>query len=156
MLRRLKQRLDSKVRDHTLPLYQQIKQEIRQNIHNKIWHSEQKLPSENELVGALQVSRMTVHRALRELTQEGLLHRVHGVGTFVAKPLRHASLITLQNIADEIEAAGFSHRCKVLSLKTIHASNSIASSMELKKTLHYFICVQYTIKTTLPFNSKIA
>ena len=32
----------------------------------------------------LGASRMTVHRALRELTHEGRLIRVQGVGTFVA------------------------------------------------------------------------
>ncbi len=114
-----------------LPLYQQIKNDIRGKIRDQTWSPGQKLPSENELVDTLAVSRMTIHRALRELTQEGLLDRVHGLGTFVAKPTRHASLINLQDIADEVRAAGCVHRCKVLSLKTIKANNSIASAMEL-------------------------
>lgn len=31
-------------------------------------------------------SRMTINRALRELTDEGVLVRLQGVGTFVAEP----------------------------------------------------------------------
>ncbi len=121
-----------------LPLYQQIKNDIRQKINDKTWSPGQKLPSENEFVNILEVSRMTVHRALRELTQEGLIHRVHGLGTFVAKPARHASLINLRDIADEIRAAGFTHHCKVLSLKTVKASTTIAAPMEVSSGTQLF------------------
>ncbi len=84
------------------PIYQQIKKTIQQRIASGEWPAGQKLPSENELVGALEVSRMTINRALRELTQEGLIKRVHGIGSFVAETPRHASLIELQDIALEI------------------------------------------------------
>lgn len=43
------------------------------------------IASETELVNILIVSRMTVNRALRELTAEGRLIRIQGRGTFVAK-----------------------------------------------------------------------
>ncbi len=66
------------------PLYQQIKNTIQVKIRSGDWRAGQKLPSENDLVEALGVSRMTVHRALRELTHDGLINRVHGLGSFVA------------------------------------------------------------------------
>ncbi len=77
------------------PLYQQIKNTIQDKIRNGDWSAGEKLPSENELVNALGLSRMTIHRALRELTQAGLINRVHGIGSFVADVPRHASLIEL-------------------------------------------------------------
>ena len=92
------------------PIYQQIKKTIQQRIASGEWPAGQKLPSENELVGALEVSRMTINRALRELTQEGLIKRVHGIGSFVAETPRHASLIELQDIALEIASDGKQHR----------------------------------------------
>ena len=113
------------------PIYQQIKKTIQQRIASGEWTPGQKLPSENDLVVALDVSRMTINRALRELTQEGLIKRVHGLGSFVAETPRHASLIELQDIALEIEQAGGHHRSKVLALETIGASAAIAESMEL-------------------------
>jgi len=117
---------------HTcLPLYQQIKNDIRDKIGNREWTPGQKIPSENALVTSLGVSRMTIHRALRELTQEGLLNRVHGLGTFVAKPARHASLINLQDIAEEIRQSGFHHHCKLLGLKKIQAGRVVAETMEV-------------------------
>jgi len=118
-------------KDNSLPLYQQIKNNIREKITGNLWPPEMRLPSENDLVDKLGVSRMTVHRALRELTQEGLLNRVHGLGTFVAKPARHASLIRLQDIADEIRSTGSSYRCKILGMKTIKAARNLADSMEV-------------------------
>jgi GntR family histidine utilization transcriptional repressor len=113
------------------PIYLQIKNRIQQRIASGEWQPGQKLPSENDLVNALDVSRMTINRALRELTQQGLIKRVHGLGSFVAETPRHASLIELQDIALEIEQRGRTHRSRVLSLQTIDAPPAIAESMGL-------------------------
>lgn len=118
-------------RDSSLPLYQQIKQQVQSRIRSADWKSGTRLPSENMLVEQLGVSRMTVHRALRELTQEGYLERVHGLGTFVAKPRHHASLITLRDIAEEITSAGFEHSCRVLDQVEVKADRQLAARMEL-------------------------
>ena len=118
-------------RHHIVPLYQQIKDNILSRIRNDEWQSGQKIPSENELVDLLGVSRMTVHRALRELTHEGVLHRAHGRGTFVAERRKHASLITLQDIADEVRSANRHYKMEVLSLSVVQVSAKIASRMQV-------------------------
>jgi len=114
------------------PIYLQIKKIIQQRITSGEWVAGQKLPSENDFVAALEVSRMTINRALRELTHEGLVKRVHGLGSFVAETPRHASLIELQDIALEIEQGGKRHHSKVLKLETLEASASIAAGLELE------------------------
>lgn len=111
------------------PLYQQIKEAIEQRVHSGQWAEGQKVPSENALVEELQVSRMTINRALRELTQDGLLKRVHGLGTFVAERPRHASLIALRHIAEEIRQQGRSHSCRVLRLESVAADDRVAARM---------------------------
>lgn len=113
------------------PIYLQIKKTIQQRIASGEWLAGQKLPSENDLVVALGVSRMTINRALRELTQEGLIKRVHGLGSFVAEAPRHASLIELQDIALEIERDGKRHSSQVLTQETVHASAEISLQMQL-------------------------
>jgi GntR family histidine utilization transcriptional repressor len=113
------------------PLYQQIKNTIQEKIRNGDWKSGQKLPSENELVDALGVSRMTINRALRELTHDGLINRVHGIGSFIADAPRHASLIELIDIAIEIEQSGKRHSSRVLSLGREKTSAEIAMQMQL-------------------------
>lgn len=58
--------------DSASPLYEKVKDFVLGNIGSGKWARNSRLPSENELVAALGVSRMTVHRALRELTSEGI------------------------------------------------------------------------------------
>lgn len=144
-------------RNIALPLYQQIKRNIRTSIRKRQWQPGTRLPSENALVNGLGVSRMTVHRALRELTQEGLLERVHGLGTFVAKPPRHASLITLQDIADEIHEAGFTHNCKVLELGTVKADAARAGLMEVAQgdSLYRLLAVHFQDREPIQVEDRL-
>jgi GntR family histidine utilization transcriptional repressor len=138
------------------PIYQQIKSIIRQRIASGEWPAGQKLPSENDLVVALDVSRMTINRALRELTQEGLIKRVHGLGSFVAETPRHASLIELQDIALEIEQAGGRHRARVLALQKVDATARVAAQMEVDAgtPLYHLRAVHYHDELPMQFESR--
>ena len=71
------------------PLYARVKQMIAQQIRSG-WPAHC-VPSESELVEELGFSRMTINRALRELTAEGLLVRMQGVGTRGAARARRCS-----------------------------------------------------------------
>ena len=138
------------------PIYRQIKQLIQQRIGSGEWPAGQKLPSENELVAALAVSRMTINRALRELTQEGLVQRVHGLGSFVAETPRHASLIELQDIALEIEQAGMRHRARVLEQQTLKVTEEIASRFETGDLggVHYVRLVHFQDDTPIQLEAR--
>lgn len=138
------------------PIYQQIKKTIQQRIASGEWRAGQKLPSENELVAVLGVSRMTINRALRELTQAGLITRVHGLGSFVAEMPRHASLIELQDIAQEITQSGKLHSSKVLSLQTIAAAPAVAAQMELaeQSPVYHLQAVHYQGNLSIQLESR--
>ena len=68
------------------PLYHQLMQRIRGDIERGVYPTGSRIPPEHELEKLYQVSRVTVRRALSELTSEGLLERKQGKGTFVATP----------------------------------------------------------------------
>jgi GntR family histidine utilization transcriptional repressor len=138
------------------PIYRQIKMIIQQRIVSGEWPAGQKLPSENELVAALEVSRMTINRALRELTQEGLIKRVHGLGSFVAETPRHASLIELQDIALEIERSGRRHASRVLQLETVDAAPAIAAQLELPDAapVYHLRAVHYQDELPIQLESR--
>jgi len=84
------------------------------------------VPSENELVRELDVSRMTANRALRELAADGVLVRVAGVGTFVAEQRAQAHPLEVRNIADEIRARGHEHVAKVVFHGPVTATRDLA------------------------------
>src|SRR3954452_7213594 len=64
-----------------------------------------KLPTERQLADMLQVSRLTVRRALDDLTAQNLVYRIQGSGTFV-RPSRIAKTIELTPFSEELRARG--------------------------------------------------
>ena len=68
----------------SVPLYEQIKKAIKENIlKNKVKEGEQ-LPSVRTLSKDLKVSILTVKKAYDELEEEGFVESRQGLGTFVA------------------------------------------------------------------------
>lgn len=112
-------------------LYQEIKQHILDKIDGGIWQVNERLPSEHELVAQFGFSRMTINRALRELTDEGYLVRIQGVGTFVAPPKAQSALFEIHSIADEIESRGHQHHCKLLTCEEVKANAELALSFKM-------------------------
>lgn len=113
------------------PLYERLKGYIVERIRQGDWAVGQQVPSENRLVAELKVSRMTAHRALRELTEEGFLARVRGVGTFVRSSPGETSLLELRNIAEEIRTRGHAHRAVVERKEEVTATSALARRFEL-------------------------
>src|SRR5262249_54435906 len=103
------------------PLYRQVKRHILDRIETRALGDGAQVPSENELTRELGVSRMTAHRALRELTAEGVLHRVKGAGSFVAPARPESALFEVRSIAEEIGARGGKHSAEVLTLEPVRA-----------------------------------
>ncbi|MDM1758568.1 MULTISPECIES: histidine utilization repressor [unclassified Acinetobacter] len=128
-----------------IPIYMQVKLLINNNINNGTWTVNTKIPSESELVKLLGCSRMTVNRALRELTAEGILVRVQGVGSFVAEEKRHTALFEINNIADEIQARNHKHRAQVFVLEAIKADPTQAYTMQIREgqSIFHSIIVHY-------------
>ena len=112
--------------------YRQVKHHVLERIAAGTLRAGERVPSENELVRALSVSRMTANRALKELTAEGVLVRVAGVGTFVAEQRVHAHPLEVRNIADEIRERGHAYRVKVLALTQVPATRELAERFGLK------------------------
>lgn len=113
------------------PLYLQVRHYIEDRIRSGSWKPDTRIPSENNLVESLGVSRMTVNRALRELSAEGHLVRFQGVGTFVAKQKPQTELMEIKSIADEIKERGGIHSCDIHLLQEETVSLELAEEMGL-------------------------
>ncbi|WP_203565302.1 histidine utilization repressor [Alteromonas profundi] len=136
--------------DDSQPIYAKLKQAIRQKITAGEWKSEQRVPSEAEFVKALDVSRMTVNRALRELTAEGFLVRQQGSGTFVAQKKSHSALFEVHDIAEEIAERGHKHFSKLLVLESAKASVEEAMTLGVRTNHRIFRSVILHYENELP------
>ncbi|MFM2479155.1 histidine utilization repressor [Celerinatantimonas sp. MCCC 1A17872] len=121
--------LSSAMEDSPQPIYQRVKKAIIKQITEGVWQANQKIPSESNLVKELGVSRMTINRALRELTSEGYLIRMQGVGTFIAKTQGYTAMLEVHNIAEEIALRGHIHTSKVLELSERRADPEQAAML---------------------------
>ena len=69
-----------------IPLYFQLKEIIKENIKHSKWKVGELIPSENKLSEMYGVSVGTVKKALSELSNEGVVYRHKGKGTYVTRP----------------------------------------------------------------------
>ena len=115
-----------------VPLYQQVKDHILIGIRTGLLKPGMKIESEVDLVKKLNVSRMTVNRALRELTADGRLIRIQGSGTFIAQKKPQSALLEIRSIAQEIKERGGEYSCEVHLLEEEKARPSLALKMGLK------------------------
>lgn len=125
------------------PRYQQIKQDLLDRIAAGEWGVGQAIPPEQTLAREFAVARMTVNRALHDLTSAGILVRRRGSGTYVAPPRVHTSLLQIRNIADEITERGHRHDSALQVLETIKASAEQARAFGMQRgdTLFHSVIV---------------
>ena len=114
------------------PLYEQVKSYVLKKMESGEWPAYCQIPSEHTLVKEMGISRMTIHRALRELTQAGYLERIQGVGTFVAAPKKQPKMMEIREIDDVIRSHGARHRCDVHFLQGEPIEGEAAALMALQ------------------------
>lgn len=123
--------------------FQQIKALVRSEIQTGNWNVGDRIPSEVDLAQSFGVARMTVNRALRELTEEGTLERVTGVGTFVAQGKPQSNLLMIAHIKDEISSRGHEYVCKVITSVREPASLEVAAAfgVQVNAPVFHVVCV---------------
>jgi GntR family transcriptional regulator len=90
------------------PLYLRLRRWIEAAIAGGALASGDALPSERDLAKRLDLSRVTVRKAVQELVRDGVLVQRHGSGTFVApQPQRvEQSLSRLTSFAEDMARRG--------------------------------------------------
>ena len=115
-----------------LPRYYQIKQNILDLIQASVLRTGDALPSERELSESYGVNRMTVRQAITELTTQGIVRRMHGVGTFVTEQNAIAPLVpAVTGFSERFRSAGMKPASQVISLEVVPASPVVAQKLEL-------------------------
>ena len=126
-----------------LSRYETVKKHVLTSIESGEYDAGDKLPSENELVKALGVSRMTVNRALRELTEEGHIVRRAGMGSFVAGRRMRGHAVDIVSIRDEVAGRGETWSATVEALEEVQAGAEIAAEFGFAEgeALYYLLVV---------------
>lgn len=106
------------------PLYLRLKRWIEDAVANGAIQPGDALPSERDLALKVDVSRVTVRKAVQHLVRDGLLVQRHGSGTFVA-PHTHRveqSLSQLTSFAEDMSRRGMAVHSTWLDRGLYHAS----------------------------------
>jgi GntR family histidine utilization transcriptional repressor len=138
----------------SLPVYGQVKSFIKTHISSGAWKPGAPVPSEATLMQQFGVSRMTVNRALRELTAEGMVTRVQGSGTYVAELHRIASNLTLRDIQEEVLARGHVHAAHVLLLQAEKTNVELAKRLGLRPGARVFHSVLVHLENGVPIQHE--
>lgn len=88
------------------------------------------IPSERELMSTYDVSRATVRRAIESLIIDGLLTRIHGKGTFVARP-RLESRLHLASFSQDMRRRGLTPSTVLLGVSADRPPAEVAAALEL-------------------------
>ena len=119
------------VSDGPAPLYAQIKGLLRGRILDGSYPPHSRMPSEHELCAVFGVSRITVRQALGDLQKEGLIFRIHGKGTFVARPKAFQNVTSLQGFGEAMSSMGYEILNRVLDFTFVPADARVATRLKI-------------------------
>lgn len=115
------------------PLYHQIYTRLSDKIRSGEIPTGSKLPGENQLSATLNVSRITVKRALNELASAGLVSRRRGRGTIV---IANTDLNFKESMSDYVENVVRLRRitkCEILDRENVKADHFIAKRLQISE-----------------------
>ena len=162
-------------RNSTTSLFTQIEADIRNNIESGTYKSGDKLPTENELIEMYHVSRITIRRAIDDLTKDGILVKKQGKGTFVKEkkiqrkishttsftqsclqsnltPNSYVTLREVLNTADlAFEEKDIFHDDRVLFIQRVRIANDVPIMCEN----NYFPYSRFSFLKNEPLNESL-
>lgn len=111
--------------------YSVLKHKIIEKINNEEYKVGDLIPSERELMEKLQVSRITVRKAIDDLVNEGYLYRIQGKGTYVKSDEISHDLFSIISCTEDIRNRGMTPSTRVISAEVLPADKRRARSMQL-------------------------
>ncbi|RYC05924.1 GntR family transcriptional regulator [Nocardioides zhouii] len=113
-------------REARLPYYEQLKQLLLAEIAHNDLKPGHLMPSEAEMCARYGVSRTVVRQAVGELVSEGILQRMRGKGTFVARPkLSEQFMESTVGFFEDMTGHGHSVTSTVLSVDRIEVPDLV-------------------------------
>jgi len=128
--------MDIKVNRTEKPVYIKLYEHILENIRNKKYFANDKLPSENTFALEFNVNRHTVRQALQLLKDEGHIYTQKGKGNFISNISVPYSISDKSTYSQRIKDLGYEPTTKLLSADIIEPTSEIAKSLGINKKLN--------------------
>lgn len=117
-------------RNDVVPLYKQLQEDLRKQIESGERKPREKLPSEVDLAKQYNVSVITARKAVNELSEEGLVEKKQGKGTFVATQKYKRNLHQVISFSEVCRLNGSVAGSHLLECKLINADEKTLLKLE--------------------------
>jgi GntR family transcriptional regulator len=113
----------------------------------------ERLPSEPQLAAQHSISRVTVRRALDGLARDGVIRKLPGSGSFVAKP-PDAPTVTgdLTDMLAHLAAMGRTSRVRLLAFSYVDAPPAVADALRLPRNARVQHALRVRLAGDTPFS----
>ncbi len=119
-----------------IPLYRQIQASLKEKITSGKYEEGGLLPSENELCGEFNATRMTIRQALNELVREGYITRQHGKGSTVSASRKSLGLLSMKGWTEIVIASDRHGKTLILEGPIIKKMEDIAFKPLIDEEMH--------------------
>jgi GntR family transcriptional regulator len=126
-------------KDNPLPLYFQIKEDIKEKIRSREYRVGEKIPSEASLMALYHASRITVRNAVAGLVSEGFVTKSQGQGTYINRPKATQQFNKITGWAETMRALGREVSSRLIRAEAVDADEYIAELGIEKGTPMYLI-----------------
>jgi GntR family transcriptional regulator len=113
----------------TTPLYHQLEKILRKRIWNGRFAPDNLLPTDHQLCEEFGVSRITVRQALKSLSDDGLIKREQGRGTFVSERARNLSFYEISSSLERAMGLRETYQIELTSKQMVRADADIAADL---------------------------
>jgi GntR family transcriptional regulator len=110
-----------------------VEESLRKMIESGRWKGGDALPPEKELQAIYQVSRTTIRQALDLLVRKGMLIRIPGKGTFVAKNKIVHYVGAITSFSEEMRSRGIQPSTRNLDFREVVPPPSVARDLGIEE-----------------------
>lgn len=116
----------TKIRKHDI-----VKQYILKQIDSGFYRVGQNIESESDLTKKLEVSRMTVRKAIDDLVFDNILFRMHGKGTYVCERSKYTEFQCGIGFTEEVLKRNMKPSAKDITVSKVKADEEIAHDLQI-------------------------
>jgi GntR family transcriptional regulator len=121
-------------------LYIQLTRIFVEEISSGRWKLNQKIPTEEELCGKYDVSKITVRQAINNLVSDGYLMKIQGKGTYVISSLPIVGLAMKTRFTEDMFGKEVKAEKEIISLGTEDIPPEVKAYLRTNDAVYHVLC----------------